>query len=135
MDATVRPREALCANKVNATTTGNPMQEGTLHFQNEEVINDYEETIAAIGNAIDKYNASSEYCVWGFGAKFGDGVVRHLFQCGHSQTVRGVDGILGAYKSVFRSGGITMSGPTIFTKAIQAAAVRARNYVSLPLLL
>lgn len=109
---------------------GNPMQEGTLHFQSDDVINDYEETITSIGYAIDKYNTSSEYCVWGFGAKFGDEVVRHLFQCGQNQTVKGVDGILEAYKSMFRSGGITMSGPTIFTKAIQAAAVRARNFVS-----
>ena len=105
------------------------MQEGTLHFQSDEVINDYEETITAIGSAIDKYNSSSEYCVWGFGAKFQDGIVRHLFQCGHSQTAHDVEGILGAYKSIFRSGGITMSGPTVFTKAIQSAAVRARSYV------
>ena len=95
------------------------------------MLNDYEESITAIGNAIDKYNTSSEYAVWGFGAKFHDGVVRHLFQCGPTPTVHGVDGILEAYKSVFRSsGGIYMSGPTVFVKAIQAAAIKARNYVS-----
>lgn len=110
------------------------MQEGTLHFQSDELINDYEETITAVGNAIDKYSSSSEYSVWGFGAKFGDGIVRHLFQCGPNQTVQGVGGVLNAYKSVFRSGGITMSGPTVFTKAIQAAAVNARNCVSFGLL-
>lgn len=93
------------------------------------MLNDYEESITAIGNAIDKYNTSSEYVLWGFGAKFHDGVVRHLFQCGPNPTVQGVDGILEAYKSVFRSGGIYMSGPTVFVKAIQAAAIKARNYV------
>ena len=109
---------------------GNPLKPGTLHFQGDDVLNDYEESITAIGDAIDKYNTSSEYVVWGFGAKFHDGVVRHLFQCGPTPTVQGVNGILEAYKSVFRSGGVYMSGPTVFVKAIQAAAVKARNYVS-----
>lgn len=115
------------------SSNGSPLRPGTLHYQSDEVLNDYEETITSIGNAIDKYNTSSECCVWGFGAKFGDGVVRHLFQCGQDQTVKGVEGILNAYRSVFRSGGIYMSGPTVFVKAIQAAAVRARKYVSYPL--
>ena len=109
---------------------GNPLQPGTLHFQSDDVYNDYEETITAVGNAINKYNSSGEFAVWGFGAKFGDGVVRHLFQCGPSATVRGVGGILNAYRSVFRGGGIYMSGPTVFVNAIQAAAIKARNYVS-----
>ena len=112
------------------TVQGNPLKPGTLHFQGDDVLNDYEESITAIGDAIDKYNTSSEYVVWGFGAKFHDGVVRHLFQCGPTPTVQGVNGILEAYKSVFRSGGVYMSGPTVFVKAIQAAAVKARNYVS-----
>ena len=109
---------------------GNPLKPGTLHFQSDDVLNDYEECITSIGNAIDKYNSASEYSVLGFGAKFGDGVVRHLFQCGQSPTVKGVEGILDAYRSVFRSGGIYMSGPTVFVKAIQAAAIKARKYVS-----
>jgi Copine len=114
-------------------TLGNPLQPGTLHFQmqsDDGALNDYEETITCVGNAIDKYSASSEYCVYGFGAKFGDGIVRHLFQCGPNPTVQGVNGILEAYRNVFRSGGITMSGPTVFVSAIQAAAVRARKFVS-----
>jgi len=57
---------------------GSPLQEGTLHFQSDEILNDYEETITAIGNAVDKYNTTSDYSVWGFGAKFGDETVRHL---------------------------------------------------------
>ena len=116
------------------SSNGSPLQPGTLHFQSDEALNDYEETITSIGNAVDKYNTSAEYCVWGFGAKFGDGVVRHLFQCGPDQTVKGVQGVLDAYRSVFRSGGIYMSGPTVFVKAIQAAAVRARKHVSVLLI-
>ena len=113
------------------SSNGNPLQPGTLHFQSDEVLNAYEESITSIGNAIDQYNSESEYSVWGFGAKFTDGAVRHLFQCGADPTVKGVDGILSAYRSIFRCGGFYMSGPTVFVKAIQAAAIKARKNVSI----
>lgn len=87
-------------------------------------MNDYEETITAIGNAVAVY--SDVFSVWGFGAKFGD-TTRHLFQCGPTPEVQGVEGILDAYKSVFKSD-LTMSGPTVFDGVLQAAAVRARRY-------
>jgi hypothetical protein len=94
-------------------------------------LNDYEETIVALGEAIEsKYpnHASSEHAVWGFGAKFDpNGPVRHIFQCGSSSTVHGVDGILDAYKSVFRSD-LIMSGPTVFAQVLQAAAARAKRH-------
>jgi hypothetical protein len=64
--------------------------------------------------------------VWGFGAKFND-IVRHIFQLGPSSTVSGDEGVLEAYKSVFRSD-LVMSGPTVFLQVIQAAALRARKY-------
>lgn len=88
-------------------------------------MNDYEETIAAIGPAIDKYSTTQEYPVWGFGAKF-DGVVRDIFQCGVNKVAKGVDGILQAYRSVFQSD-LIMSGPTNFTTVIQMAASRAAS--------
>jgi hypothetical protein len=94
-------------------------------------LNDYEETIVALGEAIEsKYpnHANSEHAVWGFGAKFEpDGPVRHIFQCGSTSTVHGVDGILDAYKSVFRSD-LIMSGPTVFVQVLQAAAARAKRH-------
>ena len=85
-----------------------------------------EETIQTIGQALlTTYNANQECFVWGFGAKFG-GILRNLFQCGPSPTVLGVPGILQAYESVL-SGGLTMSGPTMYTQVIQAAAVKAKR--------
>ncbi len=90
------------------------------------VFNDYEETITSIGNAVSSYSISKDFVVWGFGAKF-NGIVRHLFQCGTATTVKGVDGILQAYQSVFKND-ITMSGPTVFVQAIQAAACRAKSH-------
>ena len=87
-------------------------------------MNDYEETISSIGNALAIY--SDQFCVWGFGAKFG-GVTRHIFQCGPDAQVHGVDGIIAAYRSVFQSD-LTMSGPTSFNDVLKAAAVRARKH-------
>jgi hypothetical protein len=108
------------------SSNGDPREEGSLHYQGcDDALNDYEETITVIGQALAAYNADQNYCVWGFGAKF-DGVVRHLFQCGPSPTVTGVSGILAAYESIFQTG-VTMSGPTVIEQVIQAAAVRARN--------
>jgi hypothetical protein len=61
--------------------------------------------------------------VFGFGAKYG-GVVRHCFQCGSAAEVKGVAGVLEAYRQVFSSG-LVMSGPTVFTEVIETAAARA----------
>jgi hypothetical protein len=87
-------------------------------------MNDYEETIVSIGNALAVY--SDQFSVFGFGAKFG-GVTRHIFQCGPEAQVHGVDGVLTAYKSTFESD-LTMSGPTLFHDVIKTAAVRARKH-------
>ena len=87
-------------------------------------MNDYEETITSIGNALAVY--SDQFSVWGFGAKFG-GVTRHIFQCGLEAQVQGVDGIIAAYRSMFSSD-LIMSGPTLFDDVIKAAAVRARKH-------
>ena len=106
------------------SSNGDPRVPGSLHDQTEDNLNDYQETITAIGNAVAVY--SNCFSVLGFGAKF-DGVVRHIFQCGPSPTVQGVEGILDAYQSVFSSD-LTMSGPTIFDQIIQATAVKARKY-------
>lgn len=107
------------------SSNGDPTKEGSYHYIGEDTMNDYEETISAIGQALAKYSESKEYAVWGFGAKFG-GEVRHIFQCGPTPTVTGVEGILAAYKYIFQSD-LTMSGPTVFEKILQAAAVQAKR--------
>ena len=104
--------------------TGDPRIPGTLHDQSEDVLNDCKETIISIGDAVAA--CSDIFSVLGFGAKFGD-TTRHLFQCGPTPEVQGVEGILDAYKSVFKSD-LTMSGPTVFDGVLQASAVRARRY-------
>jgi Copine len=107
------------------SSNGNPAHIDSNHRHDGNSLNDYEETITVIGAALEKYNETNEYTVWGFGAKFG-GVVRHIFQCGPSATVKGVDGILSAYQSVFASD-LIMSGPTVFTQVMQTAAAKAKR--------
>jgi Copine len=107
------------------SSNGDPTNESSYHHLGENSMNDYEETISAIGQSLARYSESEEYAVWGFGAKF-EGVVRHIFQCGPTATVTGVDGILNAYRSVFESD-LTMSGPTVFLQILKAAAARAKR--------
>ncbi|KAL3908708.1 MAG: hypothetical protein SGILL_008380 [Bacillariaceae sp.] len=112
------------------SSNGDPRSPGTLHDQSSENLNDYEETIVAVGGLLMPHSESVS--IHGFGAKYG-GTTRHLFHCGDAaattpveNTNNDVGDILRAYKSVFASD-LTMSGPTMYDKVLQAAAVRAKN--------
>jgi len=106
-------------------SNGDPRQPGTLHHLDPSARNDYQKAIAAIVGVLSQYDSDQQYPVLGFGAKYG-GVVRHCFQCGPAQEVKGVQGVLDAYRQVFSSG-LIMSGPTVFTEVIQTAAARASS--------
>ena len=108
------------------SSNGDPRVPGTLHYREEEGLNDYEETIVSVGKAIARYSARQEFSVWGFGAKY-SGIVRHIFQLGAHATAKGIDGVLDAYKSVFLTD-LTMSGPTDITSVVKAAASRAKKF-------
>uniref|UniRef100_A0A7S4HVZ5 C2 domain-containing protein n=1 Tax=Odontella aurita TaxID=265563 RepID=A0A7S4HVZ5_9STRA len=115
----------LCVALDFTSSNGDPRIPGTLHHNSDGALNDYEETILSVGGAIAKYSLDKKFPVWGFGARYG-GEVRHIFQCGQSSPVYDVDGILDAYRSVFQTD-LTMSGPTVISKVIQAAAARANR--------
>mmetsp|Transcript_26981 Transcript_26981/g.75886 ORF Transcript_26981/g.75886 Transcript_26981/m.75886 type:complete len:625 (+) Transcript_26981:141-2015(+) len=106
------------------SSNGDPRIPGTLHYQNINQLNDYEETIESLGASIGKY--ADECSVLGFGAKF-NGKTQHLFQCGSKPTVGGVDEMLEAYKSMFKSD-LIMSGPTVVDQILQACAVKAKKF-------
>ena len=108
------------------SSNGDPRRPESLHYLNPDSLNDYEEVISSVGDALASYSQSKQFPVYGFGAKF-DGTVRHIFQCGSSKEVKGVNGILEAYRSVFKSE-ITMSGPTVLDQVIQAAAMRTHKF-------
>ena len=108
------------------SSNGDPRVPGTLHYREEDGLNDYEETIVSVGKAIARYSARQEFPVWGFGAKY-SGIVRHIFQLGPDAAAKGIDGVLDAYKSVFLTD-LTMSGPTDITSVVKAAASRAKKF-------
>lgn len=107
-------------------SNGDPRKPGTLHHLDPSSRNDYEKAIAAIVHVLGTYDSDQKYPVMGFGAKY-DGEVRHCFQCGPTEEVHGVKGVLEAYHTVFRSG-LIMSGPTVFTEIIQTAAAKASSW-------
>jgi hypothetical protein len=109
-------------------SNGDPRQEGTPHYFHPPASkewNDYEKAIFAVGSILAKYDADQRFPVWGFGAKYNN-VVRHCFQCGNEVEVEGVQGIMDAYRGVFRTP-LTMSYPTKFTEVIATAASYARH--------
>lgn len=109
-------------------SNGDPRQEGTPHYFHPPASkewNDYEKAIFAVGSILAKYDADQRFPVWGFGAKYNN-VVRHCFQCGSEVEVEGVQGIMDAYRGVFRTP-LTMSYPTKFTEVISTAASYARH--------
>jgi hypothetical protein len=105
-------------------SNGDPRQPGTLHHFGAGR-NDYQKAIASIVHVLAQYDSDQKFPVLGFGAKYG-GVVRHCFQCGPTEEVHGVKGVLDAYQQVFSSG-LVMSGPTVFTEVMQTAAARAQS--------
>lgn len=109
-------------------SNGDPREPGTPHYfyppQSKEW-NDYEKAIFAVGSILAKYDSDQRMPVWGFGAKYDD-EVRHCFQCGQEAEVDGVQGIMDAYRGVFRTP-LTMSCPTKLTEVIEAAATYARR--------
>lgn len=98
---------------------------GTLHHIDPNSRNHYEQAIAAIVSILLQYDSDKKIPVVGFGAKYG-GVVRHLFQCGAGLEADGLDGVLDAYESVFRTG-LIMSRPTVFNEVLEAAAERSQK--------
>lgn len=109
-------------------SNGDPRQPGTPHYfhpPESKEWNDYEKAIFAVGSILAKYDSDQQFPVWGFGAKYNN-VVRHCFQCGSEVEVEGVQGIMDAYRGVFRTP-LTMSYPTKFTEVIQTAASYARH--------
>ena len=107
-------------------SNGDPRKAGTLHhFNTDGSLNDYEKAISSIVSILEKYDSDKLLPVRGFGAKY-DGVVNHDFQCGPTEEVHGVKGVLEAYHQTFKSG-LVMSGPTVFTEVIETAAARAES--------
>lgn len=105
------------------SSNGNPLNPGTPHFIDNNSLNEYERAMVACGSIVAKYDSDQSSQVWGFGAKYG-GITRHIFQVGDNSHVRGVQGILEAYRSTFKRG-LCMSSPVVYTDVIKIAAKTA----------
>ena len=109
-------------------SNGDPRVPGTPHYfhtAGSKQWNDYEKAIFAVGSILAKYDSDNKFPVWGFGAKYND-KVRHCFQCGTDVEVEGVQGIMDAYRGVFRTP-LRMSFPTKFNEVIRTAAGYAQH--------
>jgi hypothetical protein len=107
-------------------SNGDPRKHGTLHYIHRDgQLNDYEKALTAVGSIVARYDSDQMFPVLGFGAKYG-GVIQHCFQVGSAPELKGVQGMVEGYRSVFKTG-LTMSGPTVFAEAIQYAASQAQS--------
>lgn len=113
---------------IDATASnGNPREKSSLHYFRDNGRNTYEEVLFSLCSTLSKYDSDQKYPVFGFGAKQGSGV-SHCFPMGSIKEVEGVDGILDAYRTAFRSG-IVMSSPRIFSEVIRRATQDAREHM------
>lgn len=106
-------------------SNGDPMKPGTYHFLDPYGgFNDYEKSMIALLNVLGRFNSDNHFALWGFGAKY-NGEVYNVFQCGTKRLVKGIDGILQAYRDQFRSGITMAKTPTVFTDVIRTARAHA----------
>mmetsp|Transcript_41422 Transcript_41422/g.97040 ORF Transcript_41422/g.97040 Transcript_41422/m.97040 type:complete len:631 (-) Transcript_41422:1101-2993(-) len=114
----------LCVAIDFTATNGNPRNPRSLHYiSGNGEFNAYEKAIHAVGSILIKYDSDHKVPVWGFGVRL-NGETNNCFQCGRNVEVFGVDGILGAYRSVFQTP-IVMSEPTDWSSSILNAATYA----------
>lgn len=121
---------------------GDPKKEGTYHYvhpPSANRLNDYEAAIMAVGSILADYDSDGRVPTWGFGARrSAAGKVQHVFLCGDREEVEGVQGVLDAYRGMFKSA-LHMSCPTDFTEVVSAAARYAQeqlvSFATMPLVI
>jgi hypothetical protein len=75
------------------------------------------------------FSTKQTYTPWGFGAKI-EGKVRHIFQCGQTETAMGSHGLQVAYQD-FLSTRPLLDGPKVLDQVIKAASTKGRVLVVL----
>lgn len=110
-------------------SNGNPMASNSLHYIDPTgKLNEYEFSIVAVGDILRYYDADQLFPTFGFGGIY-KGSVSHCFPLNFNEgnpEVKGIDGILGAYKNSLQRCGL--SGPTIFSQVIRKALGYASGY-------
>lgn len=109
-------------------SNGDPRDKASLHYLGRQGMefrrdNDYLQAIKAVGAVLEPYDDDGMIPVWGFGAKLQrGGPCNHCFPLtmdNDNIEVRGVDGIVEAYRNVLPR--VTLSGPTLLAQTMQTA--------------
>eukprot|EP00186_Timspurckia_oligopyrenoides_P003444 CAMPEP_0182442586 /NCGR_PEP_ID=MMETSP1172-20130603/1499_1 /TAXON_ID=708627 /ORGANISM="Timspurckia oligopyrenoides, Strain CCMP3278" /LENGTH=647 /DNA_ID=CAMNT_0024637531 /DNA_START=94 /DNA_END=2037 /DNA_ORIENTATION=+ len=110
-------------------SNGDPSVSSSLHYlSGNQRGSPYSQAIDAIGHVLQHYDTDKKFPVYGFGAVLGwrGDEKSHCFAVNGNESnpeVDGIEGIKRAYEIVLPL--IKLSGPTLFTEIIQAAAARA----------
>ncbi|KAJ3088594.1 Copine-8 [Quaeritorhiza haematococci] len=112
------------------SSNGDPSHPSSLHYRDPQQLNQYQQAIWSVGHILEVYDTDKQFPVWGFGARFPNGVVSHKFALNMNESapeVFGVNGIMEAYTASFST--IQLFGPTNFSPVIRALSERIHQEV------
>jgi hypothetical protein len=109
-------------------SNGNPRDYQSLHYLDPEGSpNDYQRALSALVGILAKYDEDRMFPVYGFGADFDDDT-SNCFQCGSTEDVSGVTGVLRSYKFPLRARDrMTMAEDKSYVEVINTAAKYAAS--------
>eukprot|EP00300_Choanocystis_sp_HF-7_P023988 c25381_g1_i1.p1 GENE.c25381_g1_i1~~c25381_g1_i1.p1 ORF type:complete len:553 (+),score=122.76 c25381_g1_i1:34-1692(+) len=105
---------------IDFTASNNPPQDPRSLHHISASGNAYESALWAVGSVLLPYDSDGLINMSGFGAKI-NGVANHYFPITPPTGVRGIEGVIGAYRNVL-SVGVELWGPTNFAPTIREAA-------------
>lgn len=109
-----------------SASNGHPRDDESLHYLDPDgESNDYQKAINAILGILANYDDDNRFPVMGFGAEL-DGDTGNCFPCGADGESEGVEGVLQAYRSVFKRK-LQMLQTLDFTEIISSAALHAEQ--------
>lgn len=110
-------------------SNGDPRDPRSLHYLQQNRMNDYETVISQVGSILAPYDTDGMIPVYGFGGKIpGESRANHCFPVTFNPgavEVKGVEGLLGAYRNCLKQ--IKLSGPTYFSQVLQEADIVAQQ--------
>jgi len=111
-------------------SNGNPLEPRSLHYLNSEPgkLNQYQESLYAIGNIVQDYDYDKMFPAFGFGGQLPDGNVSHEFALNFNPAnpyCAGIQGIAAAYQHSVHH--VKLSAPTCMSPIINHVAAFARE--------
>jgi len=104
-------------------SNGNPSTTTSLHHVEAGKLNEYEQTVKAVGEVLEKYTKRREVPLFGYGAlRPNDHQVSHCFALSGNDkeaNANGVEGVLEMYRESLDH--VVLKGPTVFTHVIHRA--------------